>query len=422
MNHRVLLLAATTGYQTRAFGEAARALGVELVFGTDHCRGLDDPWGDRALAVRFRDDPRSLDAIARAHREAPLRGVLAVGDRPALLAALAARRLSLPFHPPEAAATSLNKRRTRDALRAAGLPVPHYEALEIDADVATLAARLRYPCVIKPLALSGSRGVMRVDRPDALRAAVERLRHILRAPDVVVQKDPAHRSWLAEEYIEGAEFAVEGLMTAGRFRVLAVFEKPDPLEGPFFEETIYVTPPRLPDAARAAIEAAVGLAAVALGLAHGPVHAECRVNGRGVFVLEAAARPIGGLCARALRFTAGGAPIPFEALLLRHALGEDTDRWVREARASGVMMIPIPHAGVYQGVAGVEQASARPHVEGVTVTAVANQPLVPLPEGASYLGFIFARADGPDEVVEALRRAHGDLRFQIGRELPLTKP
>jgi biotin carboxylase len=416
-----LLLAATTGYQTRAFGEAARALGVDLVFGTDHCRGLDDPWGDQALPVRFRDDPRSLEAIERAHHAAPVQGILAVGDRPAVLAAHAARRLALPFHPPEAAETSLNKRRTRDALRAAGLPVPWHEALEIDADVAALAARLRYPSVIKPLALSGSRGVMRVDGPDALGASVERLRHILRAPDVVVQKDPAHRFWLAEEYIEGAEFAVEGLMTGGRFRVLAVFEKPDPLTGPFFEETIYVTPPRLGDAGRAAIEASVGLAAAALGLTHGPVHAECRVNDRGVFVLEAAARPIGGLCARALRFTDGGTPIPFEELLLRHALGEDTGRWTREAQASGVMMIPIPHAGVYQGVAGVERAAARPHVDAVTVTAVPNQPLVPLPEGASYLGFIFARAATPTDVVEGLRQAHGDLRFQIGRELPLAR-
>jgi hypothetical protein len=248
-----------------------------------------------------------------------------------------------------------------------------------------------------------------------------RLRHILDAPDVRTLKDPAHRQILIEGFIEGAEFAVEALMESGLLQVLAVFEKPDPLDGPFFEETIYVTPARVPEDVRRRITDAIQSAATALGLRDGPVHAECRVNPGGVFVLEVAARPIGGLCARALRFSAAGAPpIAFEELLLRAAVGEPTARWSRETCASGVMMIPIPRAGVYRGVDGLEAAGAVDGVGDVLMTAVPDQHLVPLPEGASYLGFIFARGETPTEVVRALRAAHGALRFRIDRELPLA--
>lgn len=423
MDRRVLLVAATTGYQTRAFGEAAAKAGVRLVFGVDQCRGLDNPWGDHALAVRFRDDPPSLDAIEAAHRAAPLAGILAVGDRPAVLAARAAGRLGLPFHPPAAADTSLNKRATREALRAAGLPVPRFVCVPASADETVVARETTFPCVIKPLALSGSRGVMRVDAAADLPAAFDRLRHILRAPDVTVLRDPAHETVLIEDYIDGTEFAVEALMTAGRLRVLAIFDKPDPLVGPFFEETIYVTPSAADAGVQRAIAGAITRAATAIGLAHGPVHAECRVTPEGrVYVLEAAARPIGGLCARSLRFTLRGDPdVSLEELLLRHAIGEDVSGADRTDAASGVMMVPMPRAGAYRGVTGVEAAAAVPYVTQLHITARPGQQLVPLPEGASYLGFLFAAGPSASDVVAALRSAHGALRFVIDRELPLAR-
>lgn len=422
MVRRVLLIAATTGYQTRAFVDAAAKLGVRLVYGVDQCRGLDNPWGDEALAVRFRDDPASLDAIVAAHRAAPVAGIVAVGDRPAVLAARAAERLGLPFHPPAAADTSLNKLATRSALRASGLPVPGFTSVPASADAAALAAATTFPCVIKPLALSGSRGVMRVDAAGGFPGAFDRLRHVLMAPDVTVQRDPAHGSVLIEDYIAGAEFAVEALMTDGRLRVLAIFDKPDPLDGPYFEETLYVTPSSAPASHRAAIVDAVTRAAAAIGLRHGPVHAECRVNPEGVFVLEAAARPIGGLCARALRFRGGDdEDVAFEELLLRHAMGEDVEGVRRTDAASGVMMLPIPRGGVYRGVSGVEDASAIPYVTAVQITAKPGQMLVPLPEGASYLGFAFATAPSPADVVTSLRAAQAALRFEIDRELPLAR-
>jgi hypothetical protein len=199
---------------------------------------------------------------------------------------------------------------------------------------------------------------------------------------------------------------------------LAIFDKPDPLDGPFFEETLYVTPSRATQVLQQSIQTAVHDAARALGLQHGPVHAECRVNAGGVHVLEVAARPIGGLCAQALRFEAEGAStIGLENLLLRHAVGKGIARWRREQQASGVMMIPIPSEGVYRGVSGVEEAAGVAGVRDVRITAKADQHLVPLPEGASYLGFIFANAETPEAVERALRAAHAKLAFVIDRAI-----
>jgi biotin carboxylase len=359
---RVLLLAATTGYQTRAFGEAALGLGVELLFATDRCHVLEDPWQDGAVPVQFHDERGSVAAILDAVRARPVDGIIAVGDRPTVIAARVAEALALPGHPPEAAAAARDKQRTRERLRDAGLPAPWFLASRVDANPRDLARTVSFPCVIKPVALSGSRGVIRADDPDSFLIAFERLRALLQLPGIRAERNDAHDRLLIEGFIPGREFALEGLLDHGALTVLALFDKPDPLDGPFFEETIYVTPSSAPAGVEARIGDAVARAARAIGLRHGPIHAECRVNDRGVFVLEVAARPIGGLCSRALRFARSAvddpslALFPFEELLLRHALGERPDAWSREARASGVMMIPIPGRGVYRGVSGVEDA------------------------------------------------------------------
>jgi hypothetical protein len=449
----VLVLATTTGYQTRAFGDAAARLGVDLVFATDRCHLIEDPWQDHAVPIRFYDEDTSVAAIVEAARQRPIDGVVAVGDRPTVIAARVADALGLSFHSPAAAAIARDKHRTRECLRDAGLPVPWF--VQVDTRLATPDSRLAtpesrlptplsYPCVLKPVALSGSRGVMRVDDDRALAAALDRLRAIIDSPDVRAERNDAHASALLEGFIPGREYALEGLMHRGTLQVLAVFDKPDPLDGPFFEETVYVTPSAAPDGTRAAIVDTVTRAATAIGLEHGPIHAECRVNAEGVFVLEVAARPIGGLCARALRFAPDGtrdsgfgsresadgsripnpdsripnpdSRIPLEELLLRHALGENPARYRREDAASGVMMIPIPRRGVFRGVDGVEAARGVPHIADVQITAKPDQRLLPLPEGASYLGFIFARGGRAADVDAALRAAHARLRFAIDPE------
>lgn len=415
---RVLLLATTTGYQIRSFGAAAAQLGVRLVFASDRCDQLDDPWWDGAIPVRFHDEAASLDAIV-AGLGTPPDAILAVGDRPTTLAAQLARRFSMPGNAPVAAAASRNKLSTRAALLAAGLPTPSFRSLDPDEDPIEAARTVTYPAVVKPVGLSGSRGVMRVDDEAACAAAITRLRRLLRAPDVVADRDPMHRGLVIEAFIPGREFAVEGLLTGGALRVLAIFDKPDPLDGPFFEETIYLTPSREPAAVQQQIVGAIGDAVRAIGLTHGPVHAECRVNERGIYVLEVAARPIGGLCSTALRFTGPvGGRHSLEEVLLRHALGEAVAPYQREAAAAGVMMIPIPGRGVFRRVEGVEAARAIPDVTGVTITAKPDSLLVPLPEGRSYAGFIFAGAETPEAVERALRAAHAALRFEVQREIP----
>jgi biotin carboxylase len=417
---RVLFLATTTGYQTRMFGEAAARLGVKLLFATDRCDQLEDPWWDGAIPVRFTETGATADTILSSAALAPIDGILAVGDRPSVAAAYAAQLFGLPGNTPDAAKASRDKRLARKRFRAAGLLTPDVTVVSRFASPRDIVPA-SWPVVVKPLVLSGSRGVMRADTPAEFLEAFERLRRILDAVDVRAMRDPAADEILIESFVPGREYALEGLLEQGWLRTLALFDKPDPLDGPLFEETIYVTPSRADGTVQRAIEDAVATAAAALGLTHGPVHGECRVNDRGVYVLEVAARPIGGLCARALSFTtASGADAGLEELLLRHAIGEPIAHWSLASAASGVMMIPIPAPGVYRRVEGVEQAAAVRHVWDLQITAKPDQLLVPLPEGASYLGFIFARADTPETVERALREAHGELRFVIDRALPMT--
>lgn len=425
---RLLLLATTTGYQTRAFADAAERLGVDLLYATDRCNVLEDPWRDSAIPIRFFDENGAIAAIAEQSLKTPIDGVLAVGDRPTVIASRVLEALGLPGHPPAAAAAARNKLTTRERLREAGLPAPTFLSASTGDDAHLLARSVTFPVVVKPLMLSGSRGVMRADDPAELVAAFYRLRALLQAPDIRAERSEADAQVLVEGFIEGHEFAIEGVLDHGTLQLLAIFDKPDPLNGPFFEETIYVTPSSVSPENQAAIAGNVARAAQALGLRHGPIHAECRVqscagNSR-VFVLEVAARPIGGLCARALRFQSKEEPGPLislEELLLRHALGESAGKWRREAAASGVMMIPIPRRGVLRRVAGIDGARQVRGVDDVRITAKSDQVLVPLPEGASYLGFIFAHAPEPAEVDRALRAAHRHLEFAIDPEVPVLQ-
>lgn len=412
---RVLIVASTTGYQTRLFADAARRLGMEVALATDRCHVLEDPWGDRAIAVRFDDPYPGAEAICQA---GPFDGVLAVADRQAFLAAIVAERLGLPYNSPASVEAARDKFLARQRFLAAGLPVPRFFRLESDQHAGEAAAEAHYPCVLKPLGLSASRGVIRADNPDEFVAAFHRIKALLARPEIHVLREEHNRYIQVESFIPGQEYAVEGVLTAGRLKVLAVFEKPDPLDGPFFEETIYLTPPRSP---QPALVPAVEKAIHALGLTHGPIHAELRVGGGEAWVLEVAARPIGGLCAKALRFNGG---MPLEELLLRHAAGEDISRFEREPCASGVMMIPIgrefANSAVYEGLAGLDRAVEIPGVEEIAITAKIGQTLEPLPEGSSYLGFIFARGETPENVDRALRSAHARLRFRIAAKLPVT--
>jgi len=421
MRRRLLLLSTTTGYQLRSFGDAATELGIELVFATDRCHSLFDPWRDSAVPVRFHEERESIDAVLRVARQRPLDGVLAVGDRPVVLAAQIAAALGLPGNPPDSARASAHKRLTRERLARAGLPVPWHTPIKAGEDPARIAANVVYPAVVKPVGLSGSRGVIRVNDRRELVSALQRVSTLVTRTEIRGQRTGSEQDLLIEGFIEGREYAIEGLLTRGRFRPLALFDKPDPLDGPFFEETLYVTPSALPAGAQQHIFKAVERAAAALGLWHGPIHAECRTNGDDVFVLEVAARPIGGLCSKVLRFDDGGGADSertegrrsLEYLLVRHALGEDVSNMARESSAAAVMMIPIPRRGIYRRVDGEHDAGAVRYVEDVRITAKRDQLLEPLPEAGSYLGFIFARAPRREDADAAVREAHARLTFIV---------
>jgi biotin carboxylase len=413
----ILLIAATTGYQVRVFAEAAERIGMDIVLATDRCLHLDDPWADQAIPVRFQDPFSYAESLAEAGRRVD--GIAAVGDRPAFFAAIAAERLGLPFHPPAAVEACRSKYLMRERFRAAGLRVPEYRRLPLFEEPVSAARHVTYPCVLKPLGLSGSQGVIRADDPTQFVSAFQRIRAILETKDIAGLKEEQNQYVQVERYIPGREVAIEGVVTNGALQILAVFAKPDPLEGPYFAETIYVTPSREPAHVRNDLITAAHCSVEALGLTNGPVHIELRYNEEGPWILEVAGRPIGGLCARALRFDGG---MPLEELILRQAAGEDVSNLRRESRASGVYMIPVPRAGVYRGAVGLERAEAVPNIEDVIITAKEGQRVQPLPEGSTYAGFIFSRAESPDLVEAALRAAHAELEFEIAATLPVMQP
>jgi biotin carboxylase len=421
----VLLLTSTRAYQADDFVAAAARLGVPCVLGTDRCHVLAEIWPQGAHALDFRDPDAAAATIAELHAARPLCGIVPTDEHTAIIAARAAARIGLPYNPVEAAELAGNKHRLRRRLHDAGLPQPRFAAVPADAgpdapdmiDAAMADAGLGFPVVIKPLHLSASRGVMRADDRAGLDRCLARLRALLRDPEVAALDPEAARSILIEGFVPGPEVAYEGLLTAGALRTLAIFDKPDPLDGPFFAETIYVTPSEQPAAVQDAIVRAVTDAARAMGLREGPVHAELRLPPHGwpgppgPVVLELAARTIGGLCHRTLRYGAG---IALDELVIAHAAGRDVEVPAsRPGMASGVYMLPVPRPGVLRAVHGVEAARAVAGVQDVVITARPGDVLVPLPEGRSYLGFLFAGGREPAQVTAALRQAVACIELDV---------
>jgi len=398
---RLLLLLPSTTYRTAAFVEAARRIGAELTVASDRPSTFEAANPAGLLTLDFQQPECAADeALAFAHQH-PLDAVVGVDDDSVVVATAVAARLRLKGNALTAAVAARDKHRQRQLLAAAQVPVPGFALHRFDEDSRQLAKQIVYPCVLKPLRLSASRGVIRADNPAAFVAAHARLSSILGGCDT---------EFLVEDFVPGYEVALEGLLVNRRLHVLALFDKPDPLDGPFFEETIYVTPSRAPAGLQKTIAECTERAIRALGLVEGPVHAELRYNERGPWLIELAARPIGGRCSAVLRFGDG---VALEELILRHALGMPIPSLTREAIAAGVMMIPIPGAGVLQEVRGVAEAKAVPLVEDVQITAHPGERLVPFPEGSRYPGFIFARGTTPAAVEAALRESHRRLSFVL---------
>ncbi len=421
MRHRLLLLFPASSYRVEAFLEAAERTDVDLWLGTDLPAAFTR-YGRPTVPIDFSAPEVAARAIAAVAALTPFAGIVATNESSAVVAGLAAAKLGLPGTGAEGALAARDKRLMRALLAGHGVPSPRLPRARClrcgwrQRD----AGDVRFPCVVKPPMLTGSQGVIRADDPEDLARAVARVRRILARhaghergwrPDPAGQggAEPGFFDVIVEDYLPGQEVAVEGLMTRGELSPLAIFDKPDELTGPFFEETIYVTPSRLPPATQADLLDVAARAARALGISHGPVHAELRTFGGRAAVVELAARSIGGLCSQVFRLAAG----PLEDLLLAHAAGLPLPAPVREpgAAAAGVMMVPIPRSGVLKSVSGLDEARAVPGIDGVTIAVKPGDAVRALPEGASYLGFIFAHGATPEAVESALRGAHARLAF-----------
>lgn len=407
----VLLLGTPGSYRLRPFLDAAAQLGVRA------STAVDMPWelaadGRHGRGFPFAEVETCVDLIGDLHLTLPLNAILAVDDSGSLLAAAASLELGLPHNSPEAALAASNKYRMRRVLAEGGLNCPRFRLVTADMDPLDAAANVGFPLIIKPLEANGSQGVMRIDNQEELPKAVARLAAIIGGDPGQLRPD-----FLMESYIPGVEVAVEALAHGSSLTVLAIFDKPDPLEGPFFEETIYVTPSRMAVDAQEAVHRSTQQAAAALGLGFGPIHAEMRINDEGVWILELAGRSIGGLCSRTLRFDAG---VSLEALILQQACSLPLSLHRNRDTAQGVMMIPIPESGILCAVDGVCKAEAVDFVNDVEITALPGTSLQALPEGNSYLGFIFANGPDPEPVEQALRDAHACLDIRIEPEIPLA--
>jgi len=406
---RLLLLLPTVTYRTSAFVEAARRLDVALTVASERSSTFEAARPDALLTLDLASQSRTVDQALAFHRQVPITAALGVDDDTVILAAAINQALGRAANPLPALEAARDKFLQRDALRTAGVPVPDFTLHDVTLDPAAPAAAAPYPCVLKPLRLAASQGVIRADDPTQFTAAFRRIRSLLERGDA---RDcgPAGRQILVEAFVPGAEVALEGLLEKGRLHVLAVFDKPDPLDGPFFEETLYVTPSRLATDMQRTIAEVAADAAHAIGIVEGPIHAELRCNDRGVWLIELAARPIGGRCSAALRF---GTDVTLEEIVMRHALGLPLPSLLREPRARGVLMIPVPGAGgILRGVRGMARARAVAGVDDVVITAT-GQKLVPWPEGSRYPGFIFAHGARPEDVELALRAAHRHLEWEL---------
>ncbi len=408
---RILLIAPHGSYRTAPFLAAAKTRSIDVLIASETKHSLVSAYA-QGLHLNLDDPQASLQTILREAQRQPFAAVLGCDDASTELAALVANELGLPHNPTTAVRLARRKDLARAQLAKAGVPVPRHWRLDLTRPLAAQIENIRFPCVLKPVALSASRGVIRADNRNELTQAVARIQVLLARAGLHDTEE--RETILVEEFIPGFEVAVEGLLTHGQLEILTIFDKPDPLDGPCFEETYYITPSRLDTLTQRALRETISAACAAYGLREGPIHAECRINEQGVWILEVAARTIGGLCGRLLRFGTGSS---LEELVLLHALGERPELQ-SEVGGAGVLMIPIPQAGILRRVEGVSAAGKVPYIEEVVIDVREGYELVPLPEGASYLGFIFARAPSAAQAETALRTAHACLQVVV---MPLWK-
>lgn len=411
LRDRVLVIAPHGSYRTAPFIKAAKKLNVDILIASQGEHSIVSEYV-HGLHIDFTDAEQALEIILVEAKNSKFSGIIGTDDVTTELAAKVAVKLSLPHNNPQAVKIAQRKDLARISLKKSNVKIPRFDLLNTKKTLSEQSIKVNFPAVIKPVALSASRGVIRVNNNEELEQAIERVTQMLSAE--LNLKDEVKNVLLLEEFIPGKEVAIEGMLHKGELDVLAVFDKPDPLDGPFFEETYYITPTSYSGKIQKEIKQTVLASCLAYGLKEGPIHAECRINESGVWILEVAARTIGGMCGRLLSLGTGHS---LEELVLLHAMGQRVETKKLDT-AAGVLMIPIPKAGILKRVEGLLQAQRIPFINDVTIDVREGYELIPLPEGNSYLGFVFAEAPTVAEAEQALRDAHNCLNIVIA---PLWK-
>ena len=408
---RVLVIAPHGSYRTVPFIKAANNLNVDVLIASQGEHSIVSDYA-KGLHVDFNDPEQAIKIILSEASKQSFSGIIGTDDMTTELASQVAEKLSLPHNDPKAVNIAQRKDLARLSLKKSEVNIPEFDLLTTTKSLEEQNIHVEFPAVIKPVALSASRGVIRVNNELELQQAVERVQTMLLEERQIEQS--VRELLLLEEFIPGKEVAIEAMLHNGKLDVLAIFDKPDPLNGPFFEETYYITPTSFSKKIQQEIKKTIFESCHAYGLSEGPIHAECRINDKGVWVLEVAARTIGGMCGRLLSVGTGHS---LEELVLLHAMGKRVEIKTVES-AAGVLMIPIPSAGILKRVEGLLEAQRIPYISELSIEVREGYELVPLPEGTSYLGFIFSEAPTVEQVEQALRDAHSCLNIVIA---PLWK-
>jgi len=397
---RLLLIAQPQSYRIPAYLRAAEKLGLNTIIASEGKYSLITEVHN-GLHIDLDDVSASTHVILTEAERQPFAGVLGCDDSTVELAASVASHLGLPHNPPSAAIISRRKDLARQRLAESQCSAPKHLLIDLHAPLEGQVSTMSWPAVLKPINMSASRGVIRVESQVDFAAACERIAKITNE-----STDPFERSHLlVEQYIDGIEVAFEGYLYDAQLQVLAIFDKPDPLVGPYFQETIYVTPSTLDKVIQHRIKRRVAEACHAFGLTTGPVHAELRIDHEDAWIIEVASRTIGGDCGRSLD---NGLDMSIEEMAISLAIGKKlTTGQVTEA--TGVMMIPILTSGLLRRVEGLEEARRVPGIDKVDIVLPYGHELVPLPEGNQYLGYIFAHGEESETVTQSLREAYDTL-------------
>jgi len=409
--HSVLLISPPESYRIQPYVRAALSLDLEINIASEGEWAISSPHS-AGIDVPLQDHQSALPILLELFKQRQYDAVIGTDDSTLELAAKLAEKTGLQQNPPTAVRLARRKDLSRLCLHQAGIRVPAFLVVEASEQQLFDEPYFGFPCVIKPLALSASRGVIRANTCESLNRGVKRSLRIISEQTDLYEKNHL----LLEQFIDGREFAIEGILSDRQLDILAIFDKPDPMEGPYFEETYYISPARISPNERQILIETVQNACRAFGLVTGPVHAECRLNKEGAWLIEMAARTIGGLCSRLLTFGTG---YSLEQLVLANAIGLELPQELKDG-AAGVLMLPTETAGILRRVEGVMRAEKVPYIDDIEISLREGYRVSPLPEGTSYLGFVFSTAPDSDKVEQALRDAYALLNPVIAPYWPVS--